>query len=135
MRTRRTRLGMKLKHAVDRAGAAAMLGAVGPLFAGIALAIKFDDGVVDVFRVKVDDDDEFVERVTHVQRLHDAVDHRLTMHLDERLYRVVARSAKALAFATRRYDDLHRGSQLDARQTFDSARNAYRCDNCARRTG
>ena len=44
MRTRRSRLGMKLKHAVDRAGAAAMLGAVGPLFAGIALAIKLDDG-------------------------------------------------------------------------------------------
>ncbi len=40
----RRRLSMRVKHAIDRVGAGAMLCAIGPLFAGIALAIKLDDG-------------------------------------------------------------------------------------------
>ena len=46
----RRRLGLRVKHATDRLGAAGMLMAVGPLFTGIALAIKLDDGGEIFFR-------------------------------------------------------------------------------------
>jgi lipopolysaccharide/colanic/teichoic acid biosynthesis glycosyltransferase len=46
----RRRLRLGAKHAIDRVGAGVMLCAIGPLFTGIAVAIKLDDGGEIFFR-------------------------------------------------------------------------------------